>query len=204
MSTPDYPQILVRRYPGRPFTMQDVTDPATLIANDGGSVPTKDELDALWPSVEPEIEAEQTRPPAAGQAAEHRAGRAAAAARGAGRRRDRHPPGAAGGGQGEPRRDAHDQARRRQEPADASEAIAHGDAAGVLPGVARRELDHQPELGGQVRLHLHPGCEQHLLDPRVVEPYVRRHRLAGPQPDPALQRRVRRRLQHSARCARTS
>ncbi len=60
MSTPDYPQILVRRYPGRPFTMQDVTDPSTLIANDGGSVPTKDELDALWPSVEPEIEAEQT------------------------------------------------------------------------------------------------------------------------------------------------
>jgi hypothetical protein len=60
VSTPDYPQILVRRYPGRPFTMQDVTDPATLIANDGGSVPGKDELDALWPSVEPEIEAEQT------------------------------------------------------------------------------------------------------------------------------------------------
>ena len=59
MSAPDYPQILVRRYPGRPFTMQDVTDPATLIANDGGSVRTKDELDALWPSVEPEIEAEQ-------------------------------------------------------------------------------------------------------------------------------------------------
>jgi hypothetical protein len=59
MSIPDYPQILVRRYPRRPFTMADVTDPATLIANDGGSVPTKDELDALWPSVEPEIEAEQ-------------------------------------------------------------------------------------------------------------------------------------------------
>src|SRR5512143_576837 len=60
MSIPDYSQILVRRYPGRPFTMQDVTDPATLIANDGGSVPTKDELDVLWPSVEPEIQAEQT------------------------------------------------------------------------------------------------------------------------------------------------
>jgi hypothetical protein len=58
VSTPDYPQILVRRYPGRPFTMQDVTDPATLIANDGGSVPTKDELDALWaPPNENETEA---------------------------------------------------------------------------------------------------------------------------------------------------
>jgi radical SAM superfamily enzyme YgiQ (UPF0313 family) len=60
MSVPDYPQILVRRYPGREFTMADVRDPATLVANDGGAVPSKDELDALWPSVEPEIQVEQT------------------------------------------------------------------------------------------------------------------------------------------------
>ena len=53
-----YIDLLARRYPGRQFTMY-ANDPRTLVAVDGGPVPTKEELDALMPGVDAEIEAEQ-------------------------------------------------------------------------------------------------------------------------------------------------
>jgi hypothetical protein len=53
-----YIDLLARRYPGRQFTMY-ANDPRTLVAVDGGPVPTKEELDAQMAEVDAEIDAEQ-------------------------------------------------------------------------------------------------------------------------------------------------
>jgi hypothetical protein len=53
-----YLDVLRRRYPGRYFTIW-ANDPRNLVATDGGPVPTKEELDALMPAVDAEIEAEE-------------------------------------------------------------------------------------------------------------------------------------------------
>jgi hypothetical protein len=53
-----YIEVLRRRYPGRQFTIY-ANDPRNLVAEDGGPLPTKEELDALIPEVDAEIDAEQ-------------------------------------------------------------------------------------------------------------------------------------------------
>ncbi len=55
----DYAQILSRKFEGREWSMSN-NDPATLIIHDGGAMITKAEMDALWTTVEAEIQAEQT------------------------------------------------------------------------------------------------------------------------------------------------
>ena len=52
-----YIEVLRRRYSGRQFTIW-ANDPRNLVAEDGGPLPTKEELDALMPAVDAEIEAE--------------------------------------------------------------------------------------------------------------------------------------------------
>jgi hypothetical protein len=53
-----YIDLLARRFPTRQFTIYG-NDPRTLVAVDGGPVPTKEELDALMSEVDAEIESEQ-------------------------------------------------------------------------------------------------------------------------------------------------
>ena len=53
-----YIDVLRRRFPGRTFTIY-ANDPRNLRAEDGGPVPSKEELDALMPEVDAEIEAEE-------------------------------------------------------------------------------------------------------------------------------------------------
>jgi hypothetical protein len=53
-----YIEVLHRRFPGRQFTIY-ANDPRNLVAEDGGPLPSKAELDALMPEVDAEIDAEQ-------------------------------------------------------------------------------------------------------------------------------------------------
>lgn len=55
---PDYAQILSRRYPDLIWKMSG-NDLNTLIILNGGVAPSQSELDALWPSVESEINSEK-------------------------------------------------------------------------------------------------------------------------------------------------
>ena len=53
-----YIDLLRRRFPTRQFTMY-ANNPRTLVAEDGGPVPSKEELDALMPEVDAEIAVEE-------------------------------------------------------------------------------------------------------------------------------------------------
>ena len=53
-----YIEVLRRRFPGRQFTIY-ANDPRNLVAEDGGPLPSKAELDALMAEVDAEIEVEE-------------------------------------------------------------------------------------------------------------------------------------------------
>jgi hypothetical protein len=49
MNIVDYGAILAAKYPGRSFTVGDTYE--SLVSNDGGPLPTQEDLDAVWPEV---------------------------------------------------------------------------------------------------------------------------------------------------------
>jgi len=60
----DYGEILRRHHPGREYSTSPPTDYDSIVFHDEGVVPTKAELDALWPQVEIDMgvdEAERMR-----------------------------------------------------------------------------------------------------------------------------------------------
>ncbi len=68
MSTPDYSFVLTRRYPGAQWTL-NANDYEQLTWLDKTAKPTQEALDAEWPSVKAEIEAEYAAKAAARKSA---------------------------------------------------------------------------------------------------------------------------------------